>query len=427
MAGGSVFILSFVKASACERSRVRGTTTRMSKQTLLFLLVLYVASAAISFGVFRLVVFKTIKPQPVVEQAGEEGAGETALTALLNIDPNEPKNQPCPLNGQMYTATEKAAWEKKRPLAVMIENTPDARPQSGMSSADVVYEAVAEGGVTRFMGMFYCGVQAYDTTLAPIRSARIYYMNLAAGYNRPLYVHVGGANLPGPADALGILTDWGWTGANDLNQFSIGYPTFVRDYNRIEGKEIATEHTMVTSTEKLWKVAADRGWTNMSPSTKDAKGKVVAGTDWKAGFTPWQFDDGTPGAGSTNKISYDFWSGYNDYAVEWTYDSATNSYKRVHGGEPHTDLNNDQQVAAKNVVVMLTTEKGPIDEKKHMIYEVTGTGDALIFKNGEVIKATWSKKDEEAPILFTEKGKPVTFTRGMIWVSVVGKATKVSY
>lgn len=404
----------------------------MSKKTLMALLVLYIVSAGGAFAAFSVSGFGIPSRSVVIvpedtTTTGDE-SGETALTSLLNINPSEPKDQACPLNGQMYTQTERSAWEKHRPLAVMIENTPDARPQSGMGSADVVYEAVAEGGVTRFLGLFYCGVQAFDTTLAPIRSARIYFMQLAAGYNRPLYVHVGGANVPGPTDALGILTEWGWTGANDLNQFSIGYPTFVRDYNRVPGKEIATEHTMVTSTEKLWAIGEKRGWTNTSPDIKGKNGKVTAGTEWKDDFTPWTFEDGAAASAPTaSKISYDFWSGYSDYAVEWTYDAASNSYARKHGGEAHVDMNTDQQVKAKNVVVLLATEKGPINEKKHMIYEVIGTGDALIFKNGEVIKATWTKKDKDSQVVFSEKGKPVSFNRGMIWVSVVGKTTKVSY
>jgi len=308
----------------------------------------------------------------------------------------------------------------------MIENTPDSRPQSGISSADLVFEAIAEGGVTRFLSFYYCDVQKTDTILAPIRSARIYYMLVAAGFNRPLYVHVGGANLSGPADALGQLSDWGWNGANDLNQFSIGYPTFVRNYNRIEGKEIATEHTMETSTEKLWAVGAKRGWTNMSPDTKVGK-KTVAGTDWKDGYTPWTWQDGKS-AGTAQEISYEFWTGFSDYGVKWNYDPSTNTYKRSQGGETHTDLNNSQQVAASNVVVFLTKEEGPIDEKKHMLYTMTGTGDALIFQNGQTVKATWSKKDKTAQLMFKdEKGKEVQFVRGLTWVSIVDTSTTVSY
>jgi hypothetical protein len=403
----------------------------MSKQTLIALLVLYIATAGLSYAGFSYVGGSlpgglSTTPQVTITPE-EEAAEETSLASLLTINPSEPKDQPCPLNGQMYTKTEMDAWSKRRPLAVMIENTPDARPQSGMGSADVVYEAVAEGGVTRFMGMFYCGVQAFDTELAPIRSARIYYMLLAAGYNEPLYTHVGGANVPGPTDALGILSEWGWTAANDLNQFSIGYPTFVRDYNRVPGKEIATEHTMVTTSEKLWAVAAKRGWTNMSPETK-VKGKVVPGVDWKDGYKGWTFEDGKASSAPAAKtISYDFWSGYSDYAVEWSYDSASNKYGRKHGGEVHVDENDNKPVMAANVIVLLATEKGPINEKKHMIYEVTGTGDALIFKNGDVIKATWAKKDKDAELTFSEKGKPVALNRGLTWVSVLGKTTKVNY
>lgn len=398
----------------------------MQKQTLVAILILYLASSLVSYGAFSLLSPKQTAVVPTVDPNAPVNEDGTTALGLLTIDPAEAKDQACPLNGKLYTATEKAAWEKRRPLAVMIENTPDARPQSGMSSADVVFEAVAEGGVTRFLAFFYCGVQQYDTTLAPIRSARTYYVNLASGFNRPLYVHVGGSNLPGPVDALGQLSDYGWNGQNDLNQFSIGYPTFVRDYNRVPGKEIATEHTMVTTTEKLWKVALSRDWTNMSPDLKIGK-KVIPGTDWKAGYKGWQFEEGKASGGTASKINYEFWTGFDTYAVEWNYDAASNSYKRSHGGEVHTDLNNNQPVMASNVVVMFTTEKGPLDEKKHMMYEVIGTGDALIFKNGEAIQATWTKKDREAELEFSVKGKPVVFTRGLTWVSVVGKTVEVKY
>lgn len=397
----------------------------MKKQSLLLVLVLYVVSAVVTYGVLRFTNKEqvTMQTPTVTEEEGED----TLLSALLNIDPAEPKDQVCPLNGAYFTKTEKDAWSQKRPLAVMIENTPDARPQSGLSAADVVFEAVAEGGVTRFMAMMYCNVQHYDTTLAPIRSARTYFVDYASGFNLPLYVHVGGANLPGPADALGQIADYGWNGQNDLNQFSIGYPTFVRDYNRVPGKEIATEHTMVTSSEKLWKVAEERGWTNMSPDRKVGR-QVVPGEDWQTGYDGWTYQDDAPADGEVKTISYDFWSGYNDYAVKWEYDPATKLFMRTQGGEKHVDLNNDKQIGAANVIVLLTTEKGPIDEKKHMLYGTTGTGDALIFKNGDLIEGTWSKKSRTAELKFLDgKGKAVELARGMTWISVVNEVTKVEY
>ncbi len=350
----------------------------------------------------------------------------TQLGSLLQIDPAEPKDQACPLNGAFYTKAEKDSWSQKRPLAIMIENSPDARPQSGLSRADIVYEALSEGGITRFMAMYYCDVQAFDTVVAPVRSARTYFVDWASGYNYPLYVHVGGANLPGPANALGQISEYGWALQNDLNQFSIGYPTFVRNANRL-GKEVATEHTMETTTEKLWAVAAKRGWTNMSPDRKLGK-KVVPGTDWATGFTPWEFADGQPVAEVKPNISYEFWDGYGQYAVSWSYDTTTNTYKRSMGGETHIDHNDQTQLAASNVVVLFTDEKGPIDELKHMLYRTTGMGDVLIFQNGGVVKAKWSKKDRESQLLILDvRGKPVPLVRGLTWISVLDTGTTVTY
>lgn len=397
----------------------------MPKKILIIALVLYIASTVVSYGVFSMTLGRIPTGEVVVPVTEEEE--EALITKLLDIDPNEPKDQPCPLNGKMYTNTEREAWEKRRPLAIMIENHPESRPQSGLSNADVVFEAIAEGGVTRFLGMYYCGAQANDILVAPVRSARIYFMELAAGFNLPLYVHVGGANVPGPTDALGTLSDWGWTAANDLNQFSIGYPTFVRNYNRVPGKEIATEHTMETTTERLWTFAEEkRGWTNMTPDRKIG-GKVVSGEDWKDGYTPWTFETETPEPGTVKEISYEFWTGFEEYGLKWVYDPETNMYKRYMAGEAHVDMNTNQTIMASNVVVFLTTEKGPLNEKKHMLYTIVGTGEALIFKDGTVVEATWTKKTEEDQVSFTVKGKPVEFAPGPIWVSIVDTSTEVAY
>src|SRR6185312_17153164 len=74
----------------------------------------------------------------------------------LGFDNSLPKTQPCPLNGALYSTQQEAWWQKHAPLGIMIENSTDARPQSGLSSADIIYEAVAEGGITRFLAEFYC-------------------------------------------------------------------------------------------------------------------------------------------------------------------------------------------------------------------------------------------------------------------------------
>lgn len=394
----------------------------MQKKHLIAALVLYAISAVASYGAFSY--FE--KSKVVLPENGSAG-GQTLLGALLTIDPNAPRDQACPLNGAMYTSVERSAWEKRRPLFVMIENSPDARPQSGLSRADVVYETVAEGGVTRFGALYYCAAQVQDITLAPIRSARTYFVDWASGYNFPMYVHVGGANIPGPTDALGQIGQYGWNQENDINQFSVGYPTFVRDYNRIAGKQVATEHTMVTTTEKLWDVAQDRDWTNMSPD-RVINRRTVPGSDWKDGFTPWTFEASPAQAGSVRTVSYDFWSGYGDYSVEWNYDESKDLYTRKNGGVASVDLNNDEPLFAKSVVVMFTTERGPINEAKHMLYTTTGTGEALIFRHGQSpIEATWRKQSRTDELEFLVGGKPVEMARGLTWISIVGTTNEVKY
>ena len=398
----------------------------MKKKYLIAALIFYVVSAAASYGAMSYFSPDQSGTTPTVPTSGQTEEGETKLATLLDIDPNEPKDQPCPLNGAYYTKTEQEAWQEHRPLFVMIENHQEARPQSGLSDADVVFEAVAEGGVTRFGAMYYCEAQAIDVTLAPVRSARTYFVDYASGFYRPLYVHVGGANVPGPTDALGQLGEYGWEMENDLNQFSIPYPIFVRNANRLEGKTVATEHTMESSTERLWKVGTERGWDNVAPDY--VEDPEIAGEAWTDLYQGWTFEQEKPEIGSIEQISYDFWSGYNDFSVSWEYDADKDAFLRSQGGEPHTDHNNGEQIAAANVVLLKTTEKGPINEEKHMIYGTIGTGDVLIFKHGDVVEATWSKPQRTSELKFVDAyGQPIEMARGLTWISVLGLANEVAY
>lgn len=402
----------------------------LKKSSLLVGLIIYLLTAAGSYAAFNY--FLPSGVRPVGERAGDADLAsvekETLLTPLLEIDPNDPKTEECPLSGDYYTTLERDSWEKRRPLAVMIENHPDARPQSGLSNADIVFEAVAEGGVTRFMGLFYCDAQAFEVILAPVRSARTYFVDWASGFNRPLYAHIGGGNTPGPADAQGQLGDYGWRSENDIDGVTgVGYPTFVRDYNRLEGKKLATEHTMVSSTELLWAEAEERGWTNRSPERQIGY-REMGGDDWQEDFEPWTFLEDVPADGTVNELSYTFWSGYNDYAVRWVYNPETQAYQRFMGGEAHLDLNTEKQIEAKNVIVLKTTEKGPIDELKHMLYGTTGTGEALIHHHGQVIEATWTKKTRTDELHFVDsRGQDVPLARGLTWISVVNNLTEVNY
>ena len=372
--------------------------------TILGGLVLYLASSGISYAAFRYL----------------GGSGQSALISPLpvgegrsKIDLSAPKTEQCPLNGGMFTKAERQIWEARRPLTVMIENHQEARPQSGLSKADIVYEAVAEGGITRLLAVFYCGASAEDVTIGPVRSARTYFMDFASEYgDYPLYAHVGGANMPGPANALGQIGQYGWLAkGNDLNQFAIGFPTFWRDYERI-GHPVATEHTMYSTVDKLWEVAHKRG------------------LDADEGFVPWKFKDEVKleDRGGVEKIEFDFWSGDSDYSVLWQYDKTANHYLRFDGRQPHKDLNNDTQLWASTVIIQFMKEKGPIDELKHLLYTTTGTGKAIIFQDGQAIQANWSKAKRQERTKFVDtKGKEIEFNRGPIWIEIVPAHQNVEY
>jgi hypothetical protein len=354
-----------------------------------------------------------------------------------------PKIAPCPINGELHTAEEQKIWETRRPLEVMIENQVDARPQSGLQNADIVYEAVAEGGITRFMGVFYCNVLAgspnkYD--VGPVRSARTYFLDLASEYSDyPLYAHVGGANCSGGdsagnsetncstdrrAQALEQISQYGWTNKGtwgDLNQFSLSYQACRREPERT-GTEKATEHTMYCNTTELWNVAASRGLTNMT---------VAKNVSWDKNFRPWTFKQAeAPSSTPTTSIAFDFWPGATnkDYSVVWNYDSATNRYLRSNGGQKQIDFNTGEQLSTKNVVIEFAKETTGIDSHGHLLYGMIGTGTGMLYQNGNKVAITWSKSNRVSRTIFkTTDGKEVNFVPGQVWVEILPIGNTISY
>lgn len=346
---------------------------------------------------------------------------------------DEPKTEACPLNGKLYSKAERTLWEARRPILTMLENHVEARPQSGLSYADIVYEAVAEGGITRFMGVFYCGAQGDSAKVGPVRSARIYFVNIAAGLNNPIYMHVGGGNCSaeqagGPctsnkkAMALEELAKMGWrkAGGNDFDTISdIGYPVLFRDYNRLGvDKVLATEHTMVGSLPAAWKEALKRGFTGV-----DEKGKT-----WISGVKLWKFGAEDIKGKPAQNISYEFWKGYQDFAVAWKYDPATKEYLRSQGGAIQVDLETTKQITTSNVIVQFAKEEGPLDQHKHMFYTVIGEGTGLFFSQGQAIEIKWKKAKQADRTVFTDlTGKEISFTPGAIWISILPTGNKVEY
>ena len=321
----------------------------------------------------------------------------------------------CPLNGKEYSVDDQIRWEKLGPVAVMIENHPDSRPQSGLTSADIVYEAVAEGGITRFMGIFLC-----DETprfVGPVRSARTYFLDWVSEYDA-LYAHVGGANTPGPADALTQIATYGIKSINEIplgskNSLSAG---FQRIEDRL-GRPVSLEHTMYLELQKLREFAQNRfNW-----------GVTTDGARWDSTFEKWKYPDEssqiTQSPTKSEKLIYNFWESTSGFNVEWQYQPSTKTYKRFMNNQPHIDNNNKQQIEVSNVIVMIQDESRANDGYQgnlHLLYETIGRGDAYILNNGNSIKGSWFKSGRTARTKFlSSTGKEVVLERGKTWISIV--------
>lgn len=394
----------------------------MEKQKLLVSsivgIVLYLISTGLSFAAFSAI------------NRSSGGAGGSAGGSSANgdqehfvIDPTAPKTEMCPINGMMYTKKEKEIWSGRRPLAVMIENHADSRPQSGLSSADVVYEAVAEGGITRFMGIFYCGIAAKPVNFAPVRSAREHYLGWVLEYDA-LYNHVGGAGRcedPTVDNRAKALCHIEQLGIKDMDQFGISFPTCYRNYDRLD-HPVATEHTMVCVSDKLIALGKQRGWTNVDED----------GVSWDKNFVPWKFKDDAKETdrGTATSISFAAWKGYEaEYGVKWDYDKVANVYKRFNGGVAHIDHETNTQLQAKAVAILFAKETGPVDEHAHLLYANIGSGEAIVFQDGKVTKAVWKKETKTSRTKFYDasNNKEITFTRGQLWIEMLPTGTDVTY
>lgn len=391
------------------------TKTQKILVLIIMAVVLYSVSAGISYSIF------SVSGKTSSSITSKLKTAVPSAPGIEEEDPSLPKTESCPLNGNLHTKPAKEAWEKRRPLAIMIENHQESRPQSGLSFADVVYEAVAEGGITRFMAVYLCAFG--DTQVGPVRSARTYFLDWLSEYDA-LYAHVGGANTPGPANALGQIIDYN---TKDLNQFGIGYPTYWRDYQRL-GRPVATEHTMYSTIKKLWDIGEKKGW-----GATDA-----SGIRWDKNFVSWKFlktGEEVKSEDLASKIDVTFWESQKDYQVEWNYDQSCNCYKRKNAGADHTDLNNKKQLSPSTLIVQFQKESRANDGYEgnvHLLYANKGpqapTGKALIFMGGKVIKGTWNKLNRLAREKFLdEKGKEISFVPGQIWIQTVPEGSSVTY
>lgn len=317
----------------------------------------------------------------------------TATTTVVVSQPTKKPAAPKPTTiASTLSGLSVAPEVNQRPaVGVMIENSKDARPQSGLSQAGVVFEAIAEGGVTRFLALFQ---DQQPENVGPVRSARPYYVQWNQGFDAA-YAHVGGSPQ--------ALTDIKTLGVKDMNQF---YNSGA--YHRVSSRP--SPHNMYSSIVDLANLATKKGY--------------------KSTFTGFVRKTAAPAAQPT-ATSIDMNISSSLYNPHYAYDATTNTYLRSEGGSPHVDSNTAKQLAP-NVVIAIAVPlgRGALDSSGayYSDYNTIGSGSAIIFQDGVATPATWSKPSATAQISFTDSaGTALKLNPGQTWISAVTAISKASY
>ena len=291
-----------------------------------------------------------------------------------------------PLTGIMV---EKVNLER-RPLAIMVENSPMARPQSGLAKADLIYEALAEGGITRFMAIYYGGDAEQ---VGPVRSARPYYLARAMEYDA-LYVHSGGS-----PEALAQLKE---PGVAHLDQFRNNTPFW-------RSKQRKAPHNLYGDTLKMRKAAQQKY------------------PRWKGDIPVFDFlDEGQENPNGqpakTLTINYSIKSSQ----VKYEYNDGEHKYYRFTGGKAHQDAVTAKQLTADNIIVQFTGTK-VIDGEGRQKVSMVGKGTGYLFTGGQRYQLKWAKDTLHSATRYSlAEGGRLLLKPGQTWIQVVPLGTKLN-
>lgn len=281
--------------------------------------------------------------------------------------------------------------EEQKFFAVMVENHPEARPQSGLSSARVVYEVLVEGGITRYL-LVFDNLQADDLVIGPVRSARPYYLWFAYELDNALYGHVGGS--PKSLEYIQVKD------INDCDEFVYGGIYYERN------KERRAPHNVYTTVGDL---------EGCYESNNYESGLFV-------NIEPWQFlpvgEAKVFSSPDVEEINIEF--SKTTYLANWRYNQDDKKYYRFYAdGQPVVDNDNNKQVATSNVVVVEMPSQ-VIDDYGRLSMDTIGSGDLIIYRKGEEIQGTWEKNSKGERIKFLDnKGETIQLLAGQVWITAV--------
>ncbi|WP_040949126.1 DUF3048 domain-containing protein [Gorillibacterium massiliense] len=274
-----------------------------------------------------------------------------------------------------------------RPFLVTVENSPAARPQSGLDKADIVYEVLAEGEITRFLAIFQ---SQQPTIIGPVRSMRPYFVEIGHGLDAIL-VHAGWSQ-----DAMNMMVKLGVAHLDELYGDGASY---------WRSKERKAPHNLYTSFEKATEGAARRKfrttWTNPQ--------LLFAQKDLKV--------EGLP----AKRVDIPYLLGYK---VAYNYDEATGLYMREMDGKPHLDKETGVQLFANNLFIIETKHR-VLDNAGRQSVDVQGPGDGYLLQQGKVQTIKWEMKN--GAIRAYKDGKELPLLPGKTWVQIVPLGTKTAF
>lgn len=272
-----------------------------------------------------------------------------------------------------------------RPIMVMVENQAQARPQSGLDQADMVYEILAEGDITRFVAVYQSET---PEVIGPVRSIRPYFVEIGDGLDAVI-VHAGWSQ-----EAMNMLS------ARNLPHLDQVYGD---DAYYWRSSERNAPHNLYTSIAKI----------------REGAEKKKFRTEWHDPMI--QFADAdTPVQGepaTTVKIPY-----INGYYVTYEFDSEVGQYDRYMLGEPHKDKETDIQLTAVNILVCKTSHQ-IVDNVGRRHINVTGPGSGYLIQNGVVREITWQSKDGIIRPMID--GEIVPLLPGKTWIHLVPMASEI--
>ena len=270
-----------------------------------------------------------------------------------------------------------------RITAVMIDNYPiDARPQSGLHDADIIYEAEAEGGITRYMALF---LEHTPAKIGPVRSARLYFVDLARPYD-PYFAHAGEND-----DVWGPLKDLREGGFADMEQI-VGTPeAFWRDSSRF------MPHNLYTSVAKVRATGPKYGFADR-PFSQPA----------------FAFYEDPPPKGPLPDAIVTFWR---DYTVRFHLKGST--YERIIGGTVQHDLNDRRPYEVSDIIAIWIPAK-VLDAIGDLSMEVYGTFPAVLVHDGKAQPGRWVEPGPNAlPRIVDTHGAPLALTPGQVYIEVL--------